>query len=176
MPRSKDERLAGALHRLRSTLARVRAELELAAEDGSSPPVERLLGDLGEALRLLGEVESAALAISRALVVDDDARLGELMARALRRQGIEAEAVVSFRPPAPDQVVVFDLGLAPSLSPEERALLRAARPIVLTGATDPVSRRLADDLDAFAYLVKPAEPEELAAEVRRRIESRPNQP
>ena len=174
-PRPKDDRLAAALHRLRSTLARTRAELELAAEDGTPPPVERLLGDLGEALGLLGEVESAAFGIARALVVDDDERLGELTARALRRQGIDAEAAVRFQRPALDQAVVFDLGLAPSLSADERAKLRAARPIVVTGATDPASRRLAEDLAAFAYLVKPADPEELAKEVRRRLESRSNQ-
>src|SRR5438309_6406927 len=67
--------LAAALHRLRSTLARARAELELAELDGDAPPVDRLRGDLSEALELLGAVETAAFAIVPVLVLDDDERL-----------------------------------------------------------------------------------------------------
>jgi DNA-binding response OmpR family regulator len=43
------------------------------------------------------------------------------------------------------------------------------RPIVLTGATDPVSRALAASLAASDYLVKPIDLEELAAAIRRRM-------
>src|SRR6266550_1155126 len=116
--------LAGALHRLRSTLARARAELELADADGDAPPVDKLLGDLGEALDLLGAVETAAFAIVHVLVLDDD---------------------------------------------EQRAALKAARPIVVTGAADPRSRAIAEGFDAFDYLIKPVEMEELAAAVSRRM-------
>src|SRR2546425_9491337 len=70
--------LAGALHRLRSTLARARAELELADAGGDAPPVDKLLGDLGEALDLLGAVETAAFAIVHVLVLYDDHRLARL--------------------------------------------------------------------------------------------------
>ena len=52
---------AAALHRLRSTLARMKAELELAEADGTSPPVERLLEDLDEAFGLLSAAEDADL-------------------------------------------------------------------------------------------------------------------
>src|ERR1043166_10253444 len=73
--------LAAALHRLRSTLARAKAELELAHTDGESPPPDRLLSDLREALQLLGQVEAIALSIVPVLVLDDDERLRGLTAR-----------------------------------------------------------------------------------------------
>ena len=40
--------LAATLHRLRSTLARIKAELELSEVDGTTPPVDRLLAGLGK--------------------------------------------------------------------------------------------------------------------------------
>lgn len=162
--------LAAALHRLRSTLARVRAELELAQADGEGPPVDRLLGDLREALELLGQVESAAFAIVPVLVIDDDERLAELMARGLRRHGYEAEATRHLRALHPREVVVLDLGVSAQMNGEERAALRAARPIVVTGATDPGSRAVAEDLDASDYLVKPVDLEDLVAAIKRRSE------
>ena len=162
--------LAAALHRLRSTLARARAELELAQADDETPPVGRLLGDLGEALDLLGAVETSAFAIVHVLVLDDDERLAELTARGLRRLGYEAESAGRPRTLRPREVVVFDLGLYASLDAAQRTALKAARPIVVTGATDPGSRALAADLGAVEYLVKPVELEELAAAISRRIE------
>jgi two-component system response regulator RegA len=161
--------VAAALHRLRSTLARAKAELELAGEDGEPLPVERLLGDLREALDLLAQVESAAFAIVPVLVLDDDARLAELTARGLRRLGYEAESAVRLRALRPRELVVFDLGMSGSLEPTERGALRAARPIVITGAADPRSRALADDLGASDYLIKPVELDDLAAAISRRI-------
>ena len=111
--------LSGALHRLRSTLARLRAELEVAESNGEPPPVDRLLSDLREALELLGNVESAALEVVRILVVDDDERLAELTARGLRRLGYDAEAAGRLRALRPREVVVFDLGVSAALSPAE---------------------------------------------------------
>jgi len=161
--------LAAALHRLRSTLARARAELELAEADGAPPPVDRLLGDLTEALGLLGAVEAAAFAIVPVLVVDDDQRLAELTARGLRRLGYEAESAGRMRALRPREVVVFDLGLYLGLDSTERAALKAARPIVVTGAADPTSRALAADLGAVDYFVKPVEFSDLAAAISRRM-------
>jgi DNA-binding response OmpR family regulator len=147
--------------------------VELAAEDGQGVPAERLLADLHEALHLVAAVEKAALGIVSVLVLDDDERLGELTARGLRRAGYDATSESRFRAPRDGEVVVLDLGLVASLALAERDVLRSAQPIVVTGATDPASRRLAEELDAFAYLVKPAEPEELAACVQRRVERFP---
>ncbi len=161
--------LAAALHRLRSTLARLKAELELADSDGAVPPAAVLLGDLNEALGLLGAVERSAFSAVSVLVLDDDERLGELTARGLRRLGYEAEAASALRRPRPGEVVVFDLGLAAGLDAAARLDLRAARPIVVTGATDPGSRAQAAGLDASDYLVKPIELQDLAAAISRRM-------
>jgi len=141
----------------------MRAELEIAQSDRDAPPVDRLIEDLGEALELLGEVESVALAIVHVLVVDDDERLGELTARGLRRLGFDAESAGRLRTLRPREVVVFDLGVSGSLTAAE-----LAKPIVVTGAADPSSRALAEDLGASSYIVKPVELDELAAAIKRR--------
>jgi CheY-like chemotaxis protein len=167
---SPSPELAAALHRLRSTLARLKAELELAQEsDGAESLPGRLLGDLNEALMLLQEVEQAAFGVVPVLVVDDDARLAELTARGLRRLGYDAEATSTLRDLRSQEIVVFDLGLAHSLDQIARTALKAARPIVVTGATDPVSRAMAASLDASDYLVKPVELEDLVKAISRRI-------
>jgi CheY-like chemotaxis protein len=168
---SSSPELATALHRLRSTLARMRAELEVAEADGGAPPVEVVLGDLRHALELLGDVESEAFSLIRVLVVDDDERLGELTARGLRRLGYEAEWSASMRLLRAREILVVDLGVAASLDAANRAELKDARPIVVTGAADPASRALAADLAASDYLVKPVEPDELVAAIKRRLES-----
>jgi CheY-like chemotaxis protein len=162
---SPNPELAAALHRLRSTLARLKAELELSQTEGT----ERVLGDLNEAFSLLHEVEHAAFGLVPILVVDDDARLAELTARGLRRLGYEADAAGALRDLHPREIVVFDLSLAPGLDETARKVLTAARPIVVTGATDPGSRALAGRLEASDYLVKPVELEDLVAAISRRI-------
>lgn len=146
----------------------MKAEVELAADDGQAPSPEGVLGDLGEALSLLGAVEAAAFSVTAVLVLDDDARLGELTARALRRLGFDADSSTTPRALRPREVVVLDLGLVASLDVSEREALKLARPIVVTGAADPASRDLASSLDASDYLLKPVEPEELAAAIKRR--------
>lgn len=147
----------------------MKAELELASLDESPELVDRLSGDVREALGVLGSVESLALALVPVLVLDDDERLGELTARGLRRLGYEAESSSRMRPLRPQEVVVLDLSLASSLDADGLAALKASRPIVVTGATDPASRGLAQDLDASEYLVKPVELEGLVAAIRRRL-------
>ncbi len=166
---SPSPELAAALHRLRSTLARLKAELELAQADGSAPPVERLLAGLDDALVLLRDVERVALGLVTVLVVDDDARLAELTARGLRRVGYESDSASVFRESRPGEVVVFDLSLYAALDESARAALRSVRPIVATGATDSGSRALATTLNASDYLVKPIELDDLVAAIRRRI-------
>ena len=166
---SPSPELAAALHRLRSTLARLKAELELAKEEDSAAPVERLLGDLDDALQQLRAVEQVALGLVTVLVVDDDSRLAELTARRLRRLGYDSDSTDAFRESRPGEVVVFDLGLYPGLDEGARLALKSARPIVVTGATDPGSRALASSLNASDYLVKPVELEDLTAAISRRI-------
>jgi DNA-binding response OmpR family regulator len=133
------------------------------------PQTARLLGDVREALVALSAVEAAAFNLAPVLIVDDDERLAELTVRGLRRLGYEVESVRRLRRLRPGEVVVFDLGQASVLLPDQRHALKAARPIVVTGATDGASRALAASLDACDYLVKPVELEELAAAISRRI-------
>lgn len=173
---SRKREVATALHRLRSTLARLKAELELAEVDGTSPPVDRLLADLDEAFALLAAAETANHAPGSipVLVLDDDERLAEITARGLRRLGYEADPGSAFRPLRANEVLIFDLSLFPGLDASAQQAVRAAKPIVVTGATDPASRSLAASLGASAYLVKPIELEELAAAIARRVaEGRP---
>jgi CheY-like chemotaxis protein len=160
--------LAAALHRLRSTLARLKAEFELAEADGDALPIDRLLDDLREALDLVDDVEAASLNVIRVLVVDDDERLGELTARGLRRLGYDAESTGKWRRLRAREIVVFDLGLVASLDADARAALKAAKPIVVTGAADTASRFLATSLDSSDYLLKPVDTEDLAAAINRR--------
>jgi CheY-like chemotaxis protein len=162
--------LAAALHRLRSTLARLKAELELAEVDGTTPPTDRLLADLDEAFALLGAAERASRGRARVLVMDDDARLAEITARGLQRLGFEAESSATLRPLAPSEILVFDLSLVRGLGATEKKAVREARPIVVTGATDSASHALAASLEASDYLVKPIEIEALAAAIKRRME------
>jgi len=150
----------------------VKAEVELAEVDGVPPRADRLLSDLREALTTLEKVEAAVYSLVPVLVIDDDVRLGELTARGLRRLGYEADFRSSTRPLRAGEVVVLDLGVSSTLPREERAKLKAARPIIVTGAADPSSRALAASLDASAYLLKPVDLEELAAAIKTRLDSR----
>jgi ActR/RegA family two-component response regulator len=161
--------LAAALHRLRSTLARMKAELELAIADGTWPLSERLLEDVREALSHLGGVEDASHLRGSVLVLDDDARLAEITARGLRRLGFDADSGEAVRALRTGEVLVFDLSLVGALDDARQRDVRAARPIVVTGATDTASRALAASLGASDYLVKPVELGELAAAINRRM-------
>ena len=150
-------------------LARMKAELELSEADGTSPPIDRLLADLEEAFALLSSAENSSHGVARVLVVDDDGRLAEITARGLRRMGFDADSSSQVRELHGGEVLVFDLGLFPSLDAAAKKSVRAAKPVVVTGATDAAGRALAASLDASDYLVKPVEIEELAAAIRRRI-------
>jgi CheY-like chemotaxis protein len=161
--------LAAALHRLRSTLARLKAELELADLDGAEPPTKRLLDDVREALSHLSSAEDASHLRGSVLVVDDDVRLAEITARGLRRLGFDADASSSIRSLRDREVLVVDLSLLEALDAAAHQDVRASRPIVVTGATDQRSRALAASLDASDYLVKPIELEELADAINHRM-------
>lgn len=104
------------------------------------------------------------------LVVDDDARLAEITARGLRRLGFDADSSSALRGLRAREVLVFDLSLLENLDGAAHEYVQSSRPIVVTGATDPASRALADRLNASDYLVKPIELDELAAAINRRME------
>jgi DNA-binding NtrC family response regulator len=154
---------------LRSTLARLKAELELAEAEGNPAPIVRLLADLEEAFALLAKAEGPNHSTGRVLVIDDDTRLAEITARGLRRLGFDADSARHLRELRDDEVLVFDLGLFPELDAAAKKSVRSVKPIIVTGATDAAGRALAASLDASDYLVKPVELEELAAAIRRRL-------
>jgi DNA-binding response OmpR family regulator len=147
----------------------MKAEIELSEADGTTPPIDRLLADLDEAFALLSTAENVGHGVARVLVVDDDGRLAEITARGLRRLGFEADSSSQVRELSEGEVLVFDLGLFPGLDAAAKKSVRAAKPIVVTGATDAAGRALAASLDASDYLVKPVDLEELAAAIRRRM-------
>jgi CheY-like chemotaxis protein len=166
---SRSPERAAALHRLRSTLARLKAELELAEADGTSPLLERLLGDLDEAFGFLAVAEAASDRPATAvLIVDDDSRLAEVTAKGLRRLGFDAHASSSLRRLHAGEVLVVDLGLLDALHEAGLEEIRAARPIIVTGAADRASRARGERVNASDYLVKPVDLEELRAAIDRR--------
>ncbi|HLJ81150.1 MAG TPA: hypothetical protein VKT52_06690 [Ktedonobacterales bacterium] len=168
---SRSAELAAALHRLRSTLARVKGELELAEEDGTAPAAERLLADVDEALAFVADAEAALGDAVRVLVVDDDLKLADITVRGLRRRGFDAEASDALRLTMSGEVLVVDLGLLRDLDEKALEEVRAARPIIVTGAADRRSRELAERVDAADYLVKPIDADALARAIQRRAAS-----
>jgi DNA-binding response OmpR family regulator len=148
----------------------MKAELELAEADGTSPPIQRLLEDLDEAFTFLSTAEGADQPATQVLVVDDDSRLAEVTARGLRRLGFDAHASASLRGLGPGEVLILDLGLIEGLEESQREEVKAARPIIVTGASDRASRAIAARLDASDYLVKPVDLQELLAAINRRTE------
>jgi len=162
---------AAALHRLRSALARIKAELELAEADGAPPPVGRLLQDLEEAFSLLSVAEDAGEPATQVLIVDDDGRLAEITAKGLRRLGFDARASGSLRGLKAAEIMVLDLGVLAALDEAELEEIRAARPIIVTGAADQASSALAERVRATDYLVKPVDLKELRAAIMRRTQT-----
>jgi len=62
------------------------------------------------------------------------------------------------------------LGIIEGAGKDVLAAVRAARPIVVTGATDRASRAIAESLAATDYLLKPVELDDLAAAIKRRTQ------
>jgi CheY-like chemotaxis protein len=162
---------AEALHRLRSSLARLRGELELLELD-NRPPGREVFVALDEAFEWLGRVEAASLGPSvRVVLADDDARLSELTASRLRRLGFHVEAVADLASAlekirAGDRLVV-DYGLiSDAAALDVERIAAEGRMIVVSGSVAEVDRNRALALGAAAYLVKPVEMTELAQLLR----------
>lgn len=141
----------------------------MAEADGTMPPVDRLLEDIDEAFEHLSDAEESERPAVRVLVVDDDERLAEITARGLRRLGFEADSASALPANFAGVIPVVDLSALEGAAAEALDAVRAARPIVVTGATDRASRAMADRLGATDYLLKPAELDDLAAAIKRRL-------
>ena len=167
-----------ALHRVRSLLALVKLQVET----GGSSPAE-LVAALDEAIALLSQAELASADAPKqaagawppvaAVVVDDEPRLADALARRLAREGLVTRAAYSLADVAAserpdDEVVILDLSAAAAADAAARSLVATARPVVVTGANLSEAAPLLSQLDPFAVLQKPFSSEHLASLVRRR--------
>src|SRR5256885_1155755 len=160
-------------------LARVRGALRDRTPSGRALVRGRLRVDLarmsatleGRELHLEGRPAATLpiLAANPGEVGSDDERLAEITARGLRRLGFEADSSAKLPSSFGGAVPVVDLGILEGAGHDVLAAVRAARPIVVTGATDRPSRAMADNLAATDYLLKPVELDELAAAIKRRM-------
>ena len=150
------------LHRLRSALARVQAEAELMELDGTA--IDGVRGGLENAFAALESLEAPAL-VGMAVVLEDEERLGALTVRALARLGQPAVLALALEPAlrlaAAGATLVADLSVVGVPSDSERRALRAARPIIVSGAGGDEAHGRADDLLARAYFLKPVQPKQL---------------
>jgi len=170
-PRADRTEVDRLLHELRSTLARLKAELELLALDDGTVQFAEVRTSLEQVLRLITKLEIATLALpsgeSQGLVIiDDDGRLGAAMARQMIRLGFAATAQQSLEGlaslPPKGTTIVIDLGVLRTCEPDDLEIVRGLRPIVVTGSADPLARLEASSYGAVAFLQKPVSPEALA--------------
>jgi two-component system response regulator QseB len=112
----------------------------------------------------------------RLLLVEDDAMLGEAVQRVLRHESFavdwaqDAEEAELALDASPYDLVLLDLGLPGKNGLEVLHDLRKKKisvPVIILTARDAVSDRIAGlDSGADDYLVKPFDPDELAARIR----------
>jgi CheY-like chemotaxis protein len=152
--RSEAERL---LHQLRSTLARLKAELEL-SEDLQA--LGGALNSLVEAIAIVDRLQARPPTLDALVVVlDDDPRLAELTARQLLRAGIQARAgtdpsVLRALNPATTQILV-DLTLLRQCNELELSALSRFGLVVMSGDVSARARLEAESYSAAALLIKP---------------------
>ena len=165
------------LHRVRSLLALVKMRIET----GNVAPGE-LIVELDEAIALLMQAEEAGASASApmvdrtpvaAVIVDDEPRLADALARRLAREGLVTRSVYSLADlvrveQADPEVVILDLSAAVIAEPALRRRAATTRPLVVTGADLTAARPLLSELQPFAVLQKPFSSEYLASLVRRR--------
>lgn len=164
-------------HRLRSTLSLLKMRLQIGGY-----PRELLLRELEEAIALLEEPAIMAPAVAdgsavrlaglvKVVVVDDEPQLADVLARRLQREGLatrSAHDLDSAEEASDDEVVILDLSLLDSATPDQRSWAAHRRPVVITGASSREAERLLAGIDPFAVVQKPFSSEELASLVRRR--------
>jgi len=163
------------LHELRSTLARLKGEIELLAVPSDKTLQQEIRTSIDDVLRLLTELETATSERSGGqsqglVIIDDDIRLATAMVRQLTRLGFVATAQQSLeglasRRPRGTRVVI-DLGVLRKSDREDLEIVRTLGPIVMTGSADPLARLEASSYGATAFFIKPVSPEAVAAAIR----------
>lgn len=160
-----DDEIEALLHRVRSTLARLKYEIELMDSLADRPRVLETIDELRDMLRPKvapgSDAPIGALGIN-VTVVDDDARLGRVVAGMLRRRGFTASWSVDL--PAtiePNVVLVADWGVLRSHLVTHPNLSIDRVVIMSGGAPDVYLARLNDP----PVLLKPFEEAELVAAV-----------
>ncbi len=152
------------LHRMRSTLARLKGEVELAELDGH-PFAGAVAETIEDALRLVNALQDAHLgdrapgnASALVCVIDDDHRLAAVTVRQLIRAGwaaISEDALPAMSDPR--TIFIVDYGVLIGLNEAQLAALRGTRFIVVSGTVDPDAAIRAGRLGASAFLTKPVE-------------------
>jgi ActR/RegA family two-component response regulator len=176
---------------LRSALATAKAEIELALDE-DVPPHTQALAAVDRALELLANVEAAVLGaepiapagasevvepVGKVIVVDDDTRQASLLVRQLERLGFAATASsdlrgVTGRVSGRDTLVV-DYSLLQGVDEFTAAAVRAAQPIVISGAVGQPAADRARSFGATAYLVKPVRLDDLVSLLKSRRSDSP---
>lgn len=172
----KRDARAEALHRLRSTLARVQAEAEVLGLDGAN--VAGVLGGLAEAFDYLAVIEAAnepelpaiEAAPGVAVLLEDDHRLGVLLTRQLGRLGISsilAESIAAAIEHARcGAQLVADLSVLQIADADQIETIRELRPILITGAVGGAAELAADRFSARATYTKPVRIGDLARAIQ----------
>jgi ActR/RegA family two-component response regulator len=147
------------LHELRSTLARLKAELELLVADGGLA-LDQPFDSLREAFSLVVALErDRQRGGSLILVLDDDARLAALTAKQLMRAGFAARSAsnldgLDHYDPNSTRALI-DLTLLRNASKRQIAVVSRLHLIVMTGAVSPAARLEAQAYGARHVLLKP---------------------
>jgi ActR/RegA family two-component response regulator len=165
------------LHELRSTLARLKAEIELLdpGPGAGAASLSAIRSSLDDVLALVTDLETATSPPPSGLaqdvvIVDDDSRLATAMARQMSRLGFAAVALPGLEGLASlvanGARVVIDLSVLRRGGFDDLNAVRRLRPIVMSGSADPLARLEAASYGATAFLMKPVSPESVALAMR----------
>ena len=168
-PRADRTEVERLLHQLRSTLARLKAELELLRLD-SRPPDNAVSETIHTVFTELEALESTVRGSTDdknrlVVLIDDDQRLASAMSRQLQRYGLhcrvttDIDDIAEFLPSRTR--LVIDLSILRTASRSSLHRLRAFPTVVMSGSSDPLAMEEATFYGAGAYLTKPVDPEQL---------------
>ena len=165
-PNSPD--VASLLHRLRSTLARLKGQVELAGLDGHpfAPEVADSVEDCLTVLEVMRDVARDS-GVALVVVIDDDQALANVTMRQLEKAGWQGFAVTEYPARMPSScLVVIDYGVLCSLSQVSIDQLRRHPFVVVTGAFEASANFRSMELGAISCLVKPVASTDLSNALR----------